>query len=100
METGIRLMELQKEEQTGLIKALRNGFSSQQNVNLTPSCAKAPLLKKSLSSVALCTASDITLLAAQLGMNLEDSQFAVKSSTYQMSANHMVMPTLYDLEQV
>lgn len=100
LETGIQLMELPKEEKTTLKRALRNGFNSQQNAKLTPSCAQALSPTKLTSSVASRTVSDITSLATQLGMNLEDSQFAAKSSTYQRPSNRMVIQTQFDSERV
>ena len=89
LEKQILMMELPKTDRKKYKVALENGLSSQPDATWTYSSVGSDVRNKLRSSVASRTASDITLLARQLSMNLEEPQFAPKSSIYLRPSQRM-----------
>ena len=98
LEKQILMMGLPKEEQKKFKEVLKNGQRSQNVATWTYTSAELKKRDKLRYSVVSRTASDITSLAKQLAMNLEEQQFAPKSSIYLRPSPRMDTTTLFATE--
>ena len=97
-EKSIQMQVLPKGIREKLMEASKSGPSLQPVPTWTFTSEIKTYAKSSRSSVATRTVSDITSLAKRIGMNLEDDQFAPKSSLYLRPFDRLDMKTLSETE--
>lgn len=93
-EKSIQMQVLPEGTRTKLMEASKNGLNLQPKPTWTLSSEISTYAESSRSSVVSRTASEITMLARRIGANLEDTQFAPKSSLYLRPFDRLDMKTL------
>ena len=97
-EKSIQMQVLPEGTRKKLMEASKNGPNLQPVADWTFTSEITTYAKSSRSSVASRTVSDITLLAKRIEMNLEDNQFAPKSSLYLRPFDRLDMKTLSETQ--